>query len=70
MAKYQFTMYSDSHRPVPCIVDADTRQDFLVGDRPAYKKAIQKIITKRGWTLKDIQAYGYGKSQIRKVDEV
>jgi hypothetical protein len=66
--KYQFTMYSEKCKPVSCIVEAETRQDFIVGDRPAYKKAIQKIMVKRGWTLKDLAEYGYGKSQIRKVE--
>lgn len=67
MAKYQFTMYSEKFRPVSTIVEADTRQDFVNKGKP-YIKAIQNICVKRGWTMKDLINFGYGKWQVRKVE--
>jgi hypothetical protein len=69
MPKYQFTLFSKTSKPVSTIVEAESRQDFVLQKAP-YIKAMQKIMAKRGWSMADVKQYGYTTWKVKKADEV
>lgn len=67
MAKYQFTMFAEKYRPISTIVEAETRQDFVLKKAP-FVKAIQNLCMKRSWTTKDLAREGYTTWKVRKME--
>lgn len=65
MTSYQFTMWSSKgNAPVSCIVEANSRLDFA-SDTIYRRKAILAICTKRGWSKKDLEKFGYTTFKVR-----
>ncbi|MEK6879182.1 MAG: hypothetical protein AABY22_06210 [Nanoarchaeota archaeon] len=65
--QYQFTMFSEKHKPIATTVYAESRQDFVFRKKP-FRDALIKICTKRGWSMKDLEDNGYGKWKVRKLE--
>lgn len=66
--KYQFTMFSEKHKPVACIVEAEGRLGFYGGGKE-YQEAIKKICLKRSWSRADLKKYGYNKFAVMVADK-
>lgn len=68
---FQFTFFSEKHKPVACIIDTDLNFVEIVRSEQDFRKmAISKICTKRGWSYKDFVNYGYNwKFKYRRVKE-
>lgn len=68
--KFQVTFFSETYRPVACIIETDKNFVEIVKNEKQFRKmAIVKICQKRGWTMKDFTDYGYGKYKYRRIKE-
>lgn len=69
MNKWQFTFFSDLHKPVACIIETDKNfLEIMKNEKTFYKLALTKVCQKRGWTLKDFRQYGYSKYKFRRAE--
>lgn len=66
--KFQLTMFSKKHKPVACIIEADSRVE-LYNKGKAYHDAVKKICTKRGWSSADLKRYGYDTFAVMKIEQ-
>ncbi len=54
--KYQVTFFSEKYKPVACIIESESRTKILTGE---WKKAAQKVCSKRNWTYRQMVDFGY-----------
>lgn len=67
--KFQFTFFSEHHKPVACIIETEKSfVDVIRNEQAFYKMALVKVCQKRGWTYKDFKSYGYGKYKFRRAE--
>lgn len=68
--KFQFTFFSEHHKPVACILETDKNFVEVVKNEKDFRKlAIVKICQKRSWTYKDFVKYGYVKLKYKRIKE-
>lgn len=68
MMKFQVTFFSEKYKPVACIVESESRLEILNKGK-AYKKALEKICSKRNWSLSMMKSYGYTTFKVRRAEE-
>ena len=58
--KFQFTFFSEKHKPVACILETDKDFVEVIRDEATFRRlAVVKVCQKRAWTHKDFKSYGY-----------
>lgn len=69
--KFQFTFFSETFKPVACILETNKNFVEVVKSEADFRKrAIVKICQKRSWTYKEFKNYGYNwKFKYKRIKE-
>lgn len=68
--KFQVTFFSETYRPVACIIETEKNfVEFVRNENTFRLMAIVKICQKRGWTKKEFTEFGYSKFKYRRIKD-
>lgn len=71
MKQIQITLESTTgkYKPVSTIIEVPSVKAFNLDQETYRKKAIERILVKRGWSKVDLVRYGYTKIKMRVYDQ-
>lgn len=71
--EYQVTLFcgTKKYKPVSCIIKRETEVNLADAQvkRSILNDGMKKICIQRGWTAKDLTAFGYGTGKVRVYDK-
>ena len=66
----QFTLFSNGgYKPMSCLLEVPSVQEYNANSKEYKNKAIQKICAKRYMGAYELKKYGYTQIKVRKYEE-